>query len=171
MIKRVKFKYIIYIIELLILYIMQQIKIFSPEIYGGRALYILPCFIFIAVHENQYIAMLFGIFTGLLIDIGYNNVIGIETIILCFVGYILGKISTKFVRANIITHFLYTFIVSLLVMSSRFLFFYVLKGYGDYNYVFLNHYLSCIIYTSLISPIIYLFNRGLYHLLDRREEI
>jgi rod shape-determining protein MreD len=155
------FRYIAYSLEILILYVLQG-TYFVPEILGGRPVLLIPVAITIALFENEITAMFFGLSCGALLDIGTGGTIGFYTITLTLCAFVIGSIFRDYMVVNFLNAmaFCSAFIAGLITIY--FLFFYVFAGWGDAGYYFVNHYISRIIYTIILSPLFYFLNKFLF---------
>lgn len=150
---------IAYIIEIIILFSIQETPSLLPLIYGAKPLLIIPILVNIALFEDEMIGLWFGIFIGLLMDFGFSNILGFNCIILAVCGYVLGLMSVNLIRVNLITSTISVIFVAITTYSLQFIFFYLLLMYGSNEYMMLYHYLPRLAYTVLISPIFYFFNK------------
>ncbi len=154
-------RYILYGIELLVLFVLQGTPNLVPELYGGRPNLLLPAVLTIAMFEPKLPALFFGAAGGLLTDIGGGEVIGFFAIIATVLCYFTSYLTSDIIRTSLLTAMLITLIAVPVTLGLHFLFFYVFKGYGEIVYFFVNHYLSRILYTIAAMPIIYFINRNL----------
>lgn len=152
------FRWAAYVIEILILFVLQQTAGLIPEIYGQRPIILIPVLLTIAMFENERVGAGFGIFIGFIMDIGYGKVLGYNAIILAIIGYIVGAMAVNFIKTNLLTIMLVSAVCVFVVLSFQFIFFYAIKGYGELVYTFQNHYLPRMFYTIMITPIVYYFN-------------
>lgn len=154
-------RYIIYSIELLVLFIIQGTPNLIPELFGGKPSLLLPAAITIAMFESQIPALLFGTMGGLLTDIGNGGIIGFFAIIMTLFCYFTSYLTSEIILTKLSIALVISIISVSITMSLHFLFFYVLCGYGESEYFFTHHYLSRILYTIALTPIAYYTNRTL----------
>ena len=153
-------KKFIFIVELILMFVIQQNAFFSPQVFGVRPVLIIPAFVSIGAFMDEKEAMWLGLLAGLLLDMSVGNAFGIHLFLLFVVGYTIGFLSEHIIDINLISTTILSFITALFVIIMRFLLFYVCKGYSDAMYAFFKHYFPCVVYTALITPITYLFNRA-----------
>lgn len=159
---RYKFSMIcIYISELFILFSLQQVPGFLPEIYGGRPILILPLMFVVSLAEGNYLSMIWGLITGLILDLSLSRFIGIQVIILGIAGYFLGRLRNKLLEINFCTFLIITLFMEPILIFARFYLIYMTRGLSDIDIAIYNHVIPCIVYTLVLSPIIYLFNRSI----------
>ncbi len=155
-----KIKFLIYFAEAVLLFVLQQNSFLVPEIFGGKPTLLIPLLISISMFQTEGVSTIFGMIIGILLDIGVGHIIGFYAILLPLIAYALSYISGRFLKINFLSYSIYCFIVVILLQLMHFVVFYLIHGYGGYSYVLIQHYLSRTIYTILLSPIIYLFNRS-----------
>ena len=69
-----------YTIEIILLFILQELPYLMPSLLGVRPLLLIAAPMTIAILENEKIGLGFGVFAGLLMDMGYGSVIGFHAI-------------------------------------------------------------------------------------------
>ena len=153
------FRACIYISELFVLFSIEQIPGFVPEFFGGRPILVLPLMISVCLAEGNYFSLIWGFLTGLILDLSFGGIIGIISVIMGILGYILGQLKDKLFEIKIFTFMFLCFIIEPLLIFLRFYINYVIKGIEYVDIIIYNHILPIALYTFLISPIIYLFNK------------
>ena len=162
-------KWMIYIFEILIVYVIQQNDILLPEIFRGRPVILIPALISIAVFENKFACAAFGGFVGMLMDIGVSNIIGLQMLLMCAVGYLCSWCTSRFIKVNFLVYLLLCILGIFSISTIRFFCFYFINSFGNNVYVFVNGYLISMAYTLIIAPIFYLFNRVIAFFTGGRE--
>ncbi len=152
-------RYILFALEILILYLVQVTPYLLPEVFGGKAILLLPAALSMAVFENEIPAMVLALVCGLLTDCAFSGPIGFYTIVLMIACYFISLLYQNYVRKTLLTVMLVSLTVIPLTLTLQFLFYYVFAGYSDGGYVFVHHYLSRIIYTVALVPVCYGVNR------------
>lgn len=153
-------RYFAYALELLILYMIQQTPGFLPYLLGARPILIIPAALAIAMFEPELPAMGFGIFGGLLIDFGIGAALGFHGILLGVACYVISALSANLLRTNLLTSFLVNTIALLGIVVLQWLFYYVLYEYEYPTYALIHHYLPRILYSLVLTPITFYFNRA-----------
>lgn len=109
--------------------------------------------------------MIIGFFCGILSDIFFGEAIGLYALILMYIGYMNGKFSRVFYPEDIklpaalivASDFCYGFICYVLL--------FLLRGRLSFGYYFMNVILPEIVYTAVVTiilyPLILLLNRWL----------
>ncbi|BED92715.1 MAG: rod shape-determining protein MreD [Candidatus Paraimprobicoccus trichonymphae] len=152
-------KKVIYILELIIFYFIQEIPNLSFDIYNNKPIFLIPVFMSIVIFEKNYSIMIFGIITGFLLDLGSTNSIGFHTFIFCIIGYLFKFILDFYIKRNFFVTMTLGFFITILVLALRFLFFYVFKFYDNVLYTITYHILLCGLYTISLIPIFYYINK------------
>ena len=154
-------RYTIYAVVIIITTILQNSRGAFPEIFGARALVVLPLCVAISMHEREIAAAIFGVASGVLLDIctandGFNSVV---LMLLCAVCSLL------------ISHFMQNNVVTSLVLSAGTISIYNilymiinigLSGGGSPVKQALLFYLPSAVYTMLFVPVFYFFVRWIY---------
>lgn len=157
---RYKFlRYFAYVVEILVCFIIQQTPGLVPSIMGGRPIFLVSILVTIAIFEDELVGMSFGLFIGVLLDFGLFDVVGFHAIILGLIGYFVGVLSVNVIKNNFLTAFITITASNIVFYLLSFLFLYVLRGFGDNLYAFVNHYISRIVYSIVLSPLFYFFTK------------
>ncbi|MGN1051363.1 MAG: rod shape-determining protein MreD, partial [Acutalibacteraceae bacterium] len=75
-------RYIAYIIEILVLYIINGTPNLIPEFFGGKPVLLVAVAITIAIFESEISAMVLGLLCGILLDFGISDTLGFYSVIL-----------------------------------------------------------------------------------------
>ena len=154
-------RYLAYLIEIIVFFIVQQTPGLIPEVLGGRPVLLLPILVSIALFEDEMTGLWFGLLIGILLDVSLWDVIGVYAILYTAIGYFLGLLAVNFLKTNLITTLLMTASTVIVIYGLSFLLTVLLKQYDGAAFVFVNHYLSRMAYTLALSPIFYFFNKAL----------
>ncbi len=87
-----------YTIEIILLFILQELPYLMPSLLGVRPLLLIAAPMTIAILENEKIGLGFGVFAGLLMDMGYGSVIGFHAIALGVLGFFIGLLAVNLVK-------------------------------------------------------------------------
>ena len=168
-----RYKYIRWfadIIEIIVFFAIQQTPGLIPEIFDAKPVLLIPILVSIALFEDEFAGLWFGVFIGLLMDFGCSSVLGFNCILMAIFGYSVGLISINFIRVNILTSMISVIIVSAIVYLNHFVFGYLPHMYGENIYILLNNYLPRFGYTVLVSPIFYFFNKAIAIQVQPKED-
>ncbi len=158
-------RWLVYILELVVFYALYQAPGFDFAFLQARPLLLIPAFISIALFEKEFTGMAFGIFTGFLLDMNLGNILGVQAILLCMLGYSLGVVSNYYFRANFFAALISAAAIIPLVISGRFYFYYISHGIELSAYAFVNYCVPSIILTFTLMPLVFFFNRAVAYFL------
>lgn len=162
-------KYVSYVIEIILIYILFTTPRLIPEVFGGKPSLLIIIAISIAVFEREIPAMIFGLVCGLLTDVSYSTEIGVFSIGLTIICFILGYVANNIIVANIWNFLLVSFVSVSLLLFLHFVFAILIKGNEDpWNY-FLMHYISRIVLTFIFTPVFYFLNRFIHRTLGEED--
>jgi len=162
-------RYLAYTLEIFIFFMLQQTPGLFPEIFGARPILLIPVAIMIAMFEPQIPAVAFGVFSGIMMDFGFGGILGIHALILTFLCYAVSTISRTVLRVNLGTAIITAIWTTAIVILLGWFFQYFLKGYTAPLYALTSRYFSRFCYTVLLSPIIFLINKGVLGLMRAPE--
>src|SRR5699024_622175 len=148
-------RYITYVIELVILFMIQETPGILPPIFGVRPLVTLALAVTVSLIEPELFSMGFGILVGITMDLGVGLPMGtcgvILAVICCFISALAKrKIHVTLGSAIITAVWCLAVLVVLLWLCD-----YVFMGYSQIYTAFLNHYLPVYLYTILVMPLVY----------------
>lgn len=152
-------RYIAYVIEVLVLYVLSGTPGFLPEIMGVKPLLLLPVAITIAVFESEVTAMVFGLVCGILCDIGFGTNIGFYTITLTILCFAFGYCARNFFVTNFVNAMVIGGVTTTALLIIHFLIFCAGSDMPFTGNHFVRHYLTKIVYTLIFLPPLFWFNR------------
>lgn len=161
-INRKFFLYFAYSLEILILYVLQGTPNLIPEILGSKPLLLIPAALSIAGKENKIPSLIFGAVCGVLTDIATGGSIGFFAILLTVICYAEAHIFKTYFSPNFISVSIISVIAVPVLIGLYFLIFTVFSGVPDSKVLFVNHYISRIIYTFVMIFPLYFLNGFLY---------
>lgn len=144
------FKYFSYSLLVILLYVLQATPNLMPELFGSKPLLLLPLALAVASVENEVPSMIFGAVCGGLTDLAYGGGIGFFAIILTLLCFFEAFVFHTYFVPNIITATVYALGSTVLSTVLYFLIFKVFSGVEDWQILFVNHYISRIIYTFVM---------------------
>lgn len=163
------FRYLAYAIEIILLFILGTTPDLIPEIFGAKPTLLLCVALTAAIFEREISAMIIGMICGALIDLGYSNSIGLFTIGLTILCFIVGYAANNLVMATFPNFLLYAFVT----VGGMFMLYYLVRfvwtGADVGMIYFQRHLLSRMIQTFLWSILFYFLNRFIYHTLGDSE--
>ncbi len=161
-INRTFFRYFAYSLEILICYILQGTPKLIPEIFGSRPLLLIPIAIAIASKENEIPSLIFGAVCGVFTDIATGGNIGFFSILMTLICYFEANILKTYFVSNFRTVLIISAITVPLIICLYFLVFTVIAGIENPVFLFVNHYISRIVYTLVMIIPFYFLNKFFY---------
>lgn len=153
-------RYMAYVLEFLVLFMVQETPGLLPAIFGVRPVLLLPAAVTVAMFEEEIPAMSFGILAGLFCDFGLSGMLGFHALLLAVLCCFVSVIDRVYFQSNLATALLTGLWTVGLVICAQWFFLYYFR-YSMADYAFVHHYLPKFFYTMLFVPLLYLLNRGL----------
>ena len=162
-------RYLAYVLELLVLFMLQETPGLLPSIFGARPVLLFPAVVAIAMLEPEVPALLFGVVGGLFCDFGLSGMLGFHALVLGVLCFFISLLVRVYFQVNIATAIL-TGVWSIgLTVCLQWFFLYFFQ-YSYPAYALTHHYLPKYFYTLLFLPLLYLLNRGLSQALGTQEK-
>lgn len=161
-------RYLAYVLELLVLFMLQETPGLLPAIFGVRPVLIFPAVIAMAMFEEEIPAMAFGIVGGLFCDFGLSGLLGFHALVLGVLCFFVSALSRTYLQSNFVTAIITgIWTIGLAIAAQWFFLYYFFYSMPDY--AFFHHYLPKYFYTMLFVPLVYLLNRGLSQAVRAQE--
>lgn len=164
------FRYLAYTMEIILIFILGATPGLLPEIFGAKPTLLLCVALTAAIFEREIPAMVFGIITGVLIDLGYTNSIGIFTISLTIVCFIVGYAANNLIMGTFPNFLIYSAVATAGLFMIYFLIRFVWGGVDDAWVYFSHHMISRMVQTYLFSIPLYFLNRFIYRTLSNEYQ-
>lgn len=155
---------IVYLIEIIVFYVIQT----STFHYFGVG-DIMPNLLLILVVSHGYMSgkingLAIGFISGLLVDVVYGDLIGINALLYMIIGYFIGYTNKIYANDDYTLPIIFVAISDLVYNFFYYIFEFLLRGRLDSLYYFSRIVLSEIIYTVVVSIFIY----KLLHMINNR---
>lgn len=154
-------KYVIYCLIILGFDLLQNVKGLFPEIFGARCFLLLPVTVILAMGEDEKNGALLGLFAGLLWDLTSGVHLGFNCIYIMVMCFFAAALVTYVARDTFITNALSSVITILIYGVLYWLFFIIIKGVDGGEMTIFTFYIPSMLYTVLITPIVWLILRPL----------
>ena len=162
-------RYLAYVLELLVLFMLQETPGLLPSIFGARPVLLFPAVVAIAMLEPEVPALLFGVVGGLFCDFGLSGMLGFHALVLGVLCFFISLVIRAYLQNNMATAILTgVWSIGLVVLAQWFFLYFFQYSYPDYALT--HHYLPKYFYTLLFLPLLYLLNRGLSQALGTQEK-
>ena len=159
------FRYLAYAMEIIVVSVLGATPGLLPEIYGAKPALLVCVALTAAVYEREIPAMVIGAVCGALIDLGYSNAIGVFSVALTVLCFVVGYAANNLIVAKLTNFLIYSFFAVGGLFMLYFLVRFVWEGVDDRWTFFVNHLLSRMIQTYIWSVVFYALNRGIYQVL------
>lgn len=147
-------KYSVLALLFLLLYMVQT----TPgllRILGVKPILLIPAAVATAMYEEEFIGGIFGLFAGMLCDLGAFSLYGFYSILLLAAGAATGLIVVHWLHRSYRGALLITFVAAAVCGLLRFYFDYGLWHYEGISTLFLEQTLPTIIYTAITAPLFF----------------
>ena len=138
--------------------VIQNTDGFFPQIFGVRALLLIPFVVCISMFERDIVGMFLGLFAGALWDI-FASGASFNALFLTAVGFICGTLINTIMRNNVVTAFILSTAATVIYHICYWLFHYVFGGLDSAAYMLLRYYLPSIAYTVILVPLVFIIIR------------
>ncbi len=157
--KKLIFRRLCLALILLLLSVLQNTDGLFPQIFGVRALLLIPAVVCIAMFERDLFGMIFGLFAGALWDV-FSSGASYNALFLLTVGFICGTLINTIMRNNVVTAGILSFAAITLYTVVYWLFNFVFSGLDSAAYMLLRYYLPGILYTAAFIPFMFIIVRS-----------
>lgn len=161
-INRSFFRYFAYALEILILFVVQDAPGLIPSLFGGKPLLLISAALTIAAKENRIPSLIFGAVCGALTDIASGGGIGFFAVMLTLICCFESGIFKKYIVSSFAAAMLFSAAAVIVLICLYFLIFRLIAGVGECGVLFVNHYISRIVYTFAAAIPLYFLNKFLY---------
>ena len=160
------FRYLAYVLELILMFVLTTTPGLMPELFGAKPALTVCVALTAAVYEREIPAMIIGMLAGILTDLGYSDSIGVFTIALTVVCFIVGYAANNLIVAKFLNYLLYAAVTVGLLFMLYFLVRFIIPGVEDMWLYFRDHLISRMVQTFLYSIPLYFINKFVYFSLN-----
>lgn len=128
---------------------------FIPELSSVPAMALVPLCVCIAMHERSIPGLFFGLLCGVLWDFASAAGDGFFSVTLAATGFVTGAIITFFMRKNIYSCLLLSFLAVGVCNISYWLLFIVRKGFEGASVLLWKYYVPSMFYTLIFAVLFY----------------
>lgn len=136
---------------LLLLSVLQNTDGFFPQIFGVRALLLIPAVVCMAMYERDICGMFLGVFAGALWDITASGA-SFNALYLLTVGFLCGTLINTIMRNNVVTAMILSTLATVIYNVGYWAFSFAASGMDSSVFMFFRYYLPSIFYTMLFIP-------------------
>lgn len=163
-------KYVCYCLIILLCDMLQNVGGLFPEIYGARCFLLLPVTIILAMGEDEITGAVLGLFAGLLWDLTSGVHMGFNCIYIALMCFFSCALVTYIARDIFITNIVSISVATVTYGFLYWLFFIIIKGVSKGEMTLITFYIPCVIYTLVLSPLIYVILKPLKRKLNQEPK-
>ncbi len=169
LLSRVRIKWAVYILELVIIYILQNTPNLIPSFLGISPMLLIIFAVSITMFEGEGKGMWVGLIAGVLMDLGSAMVFGFYSILMTVVCFFCGILVVYLMRNNLVTAMVLAAASVFVISLFQWFFKFALWGDSGTWYFLYGVLLPRTIYTTLLMPIAFYFNRAIATHLEEDE--
>ena len=156
--KKLIFRRICLALILLLISVLQNTDGFFPQIFGVRALLLIPAVVCVSMFERDLSGMIFGLFAGALWDITASGA-SFNALFLMTVGFLCGTLINTIMRNNVVTAFILSTVSAIIYNIGYWFFHYIFGGLDKAVFILFRYYLPSIAYTVVLVPLVFIVIR------------
>jgi len=141
--------------------VLQNTAGLFPEIFGVRAMLLIPAVVCIGMHERDIPGLFYGLFAGLVWDAFSAGPHSFNAILLMTAGFVCGALIGTVMRNNLMTALLLTAGTVFIYNTLYWLAAYVFKSYAGAFNAYITFYFPSMIYTVILMPVFYYIVKGI----------
>lgn len=162
-------KYVSFCLIILLCDLLQNTAGLFPEINGARCFLLLPASIILSMGEDEKYGALMGLFAGLLWDISSGVHMGFNAIYIMLMCFFSCALVTYIARNTFITNMICAILTTGVYCLLYWLFFIIIKGVDGGEMTLFTFYIPCMLYTFVITPILWLTLKPVKKKFEYRE--
>lgn len=161
---------LVYLIEIIILYVIQSTGFQYMELAG-----VVPNLLLILVVSTAYMrgridGLLVGFACGLLVDLIFGNVIGLYGIFYMLIGYVIGYLHRYYSNDDFTLPLFFIGISNIVYGFFYYVFEFLLRGRLNFGYYFSHYILPETIYTVAVSVLLYKLLHTIHNMISRKPK-
>ena len=118
--------------------------------------------LFIAMFEGEWVGAIYGIAGGLFWDVAADKLLGFNALLLLAFTVLTALLFMYLIKINIWNALFVVLLAALLQGIIDFVFCYLIWNYDNSYLILLHKILPTVLYTTLVSPLIFLLIRKIY---------
>lgn len=134
-----------------------------------RPVLILTVCIAVAIYEGEYPGAAFGAISGLLWDYTAGRISGLFALLLLVLCFAAAVLVQLYLRVNTMNGVLVNAAAALVLLSTDFMFFFIMPGYANAGTRYLNVVLPMVVFTAALSPFALLAVRAIHQKFTQPE--
>ena len=159
-------RYAAFSLEIILLYVLQSASGLIPELFGSKPVLLISCALSIAAVDEVVPSLVFAAVCGALADLSASGTVGFFAILLTLVCYALSCLMRYYFNSGAVAALSLCAAAVVLIFGLHFLLFRLTAGLDGAGELFINHYISRIVYTFSAAAPLYFLNRFLSRVLQ-----
>ncbi len=151
-------KYIVYGVELFVVYIIQFTPSLLPQFFGESPMLLTVCAVSIALFEGDVAGMWFGMAAGLLIDAGSTAPFGFYGLVNLVICFGCGMLVMYLMRNILVTSLILGFAAAVIASFAQWIW---MGGSSDLLFFIPHILLPRAVYSTAVMPVFFFFNRAI----------
>ncbi len=151
-------RYAAYSLEIILMLVLQSTPGLIPEVFGGKPILLVSCALSIAAVDEVIPTLAFAAVCGAFADISAGGTVGFFAVALTLLCYVLCCLMRYFFSTGTVVALPFCLSAVVVILGARFLIFALPPGGAE---LFVNHYISRIVYTFAATVPLYFLNRFL----------
>ena len=160
------FRYLAYVLEIIVAFALSTTPRLLPELFGAKPVLPVCVALTAAIFEREIPAMVIGMIAGILTDISFTNSIGLFTITLTVVCFVVGYAANNLIVATFLNFLLYAALTVGALFMLYYLVRFIIPGTDENWLYFTRHIISRMVQTFLCSIPFYFLNKFIYNRLN-----
>lgn len=159
--------WLFYYLLLILLYTLQT----TPNLFllfGVKPILIIPLVVSVSMMENIMPSVIFSTIAGLLWDISSDKLFGFNGSIFLLLSTIIALLCIYYLRVRLINCIVFSFLFCVCALFMEYVFYFAIWDIESTEIV-LNNMIFTTIYTTIISPIVYLIIKTFFVKFVKKE--
>ena len=141
---------------------LQSTRGLVPQIKDVNAFLLIPLVVCISLFEKSVPSLLFGAFAGVMWDMYSVTADGFFSVVLTAVGFLTAVIILFFMRNNVMTSLILSFLSTLFCNTLYWFNFILMEDDVSPFYIYLRYYLPSVLYTTIFAFVFYYTVKYIY---------
>ncbi len=149
------------VILILITFSFQQTGGLFPELFGAKAMLLIPLTVCISMFEREFAGIFFGLLAGASMDAFSSQSMIFNSLFFTVAGFAAGSLITYLMRNNLLCAGLLTAVFAIIYTSLNFIIYYSPTLGASPVYVYFRYYFASAIFTVILTPVYYFMIRAI----------
>lgn len=164
--KKSRLHYAVGAVLIFLLYILQYCG-FLP-IHGASPILVLPALIISSMFLGEWCGAVMGLITGIFVDAVSGDALCFNSVSLLLIGCAAGLIIHLLLNNNLFSSIILNLVFTFLYVNARWIAFYLVRGFDNAKYHYINYSLPSFFITVILSVPLYFIIRKMMKTADTR---